>query len=121
VLFKYEERRRMRFLNHARTQFDFVVLRITHALHRVTDMVGRDTFRQIFHYMLHIVLRVILVVNKQWEKSLRNMIQVNKAMAQNAERDRKTRNKLEEVALHKLRTALTEEEKKLHKDKILEG
>jgi hypothetical protein len=121
IFFRYEERRGMRFMHHARTQFDFIIVHIAHTIHRITDTIGRDTVRQIFHYFLHIILRIILTVNKRWEQSLRSMIHINKVMAHTAHKNRTDRNKLEEVALHKLRTALTEEEKKIHKDKMLQG
>ncbi len=49
------------------------------------------------------------------------MMRVNKTLAKNAERESETRTKLEEIALHKVATALSEEEKKAHKDKMLNG
>lgn len=121
ALFAYERNRGSRFLEHVRSRIDFFVLSVTHALHRFFDTFSRDTMRQIMHYLLHIVLGVILFLNREWEKRIRNMIRANRAMARHAERDRDTRNKLEEIALHKMKVALSEDQKKQHKAKILEG
>ncbi len=84
-------------------------------------MLSRDSFRIVFHYILHTFLKFILTVNKKWEQRVRTMMRVNKTLAQNVERERTTRTKLEEIALHKAKYALTEDEKKKHKDKMLEG
>jgi len=119
--FTFEEKRGSRFIPVIRTRLDFLVLRATHFLHTTVDVRARELLRQLFHYILHAVLRMVLVLNKQWEKSIQSMIRANKTIAKNAERERKTRNKLQEVALHKMETALTEEEKKLHRDQSLEG
>lgn len=121
LVFRYEERRGVRVFERVRTYADFLTLTATHHIHRFFNVFSRDTLRQIFHYFLHILLRVILVLNKEWEKRIRNMIHINRSMAKHAERDRTIRNKLEEVALHKMKTALTEDQKKQHKAKILEG
>lgn len=121
MLFRYEEKRQMRFLGYARTRLDYTVISTTVRIHYFFDVVGRDSVRQIFHYLLHSFLKLVLLLTRQWDKAVRNMIRANKTIAQNAERDRTTRNTLEELAIHKIQNALTEEQKKKHKHKMLEG
>ena len=121
MLFRYEEKRQMRFLGYARTRLDYAVIRTTVRIHYFFDVVGRDSVRQIFHYLLHSFLKLVLLLTRQWDKAVRNMIRANKTIAQNAERDRTTRNTLEELTIHKIQNALTEEQKKKHKHKMLEG
>ena len=121
MLFRYEEKRHMRFLGYARARLDYAVIRTTSRIHYFFDVVGRDSIRQIFHYLLHSFLKLVLLLTRQWDKAVRNMIRANKTIAQNAERDRTTRNTLEELAIHKIQNALTEEQKKKHKHKMLEG
>ena len=120
-LFNHEEQRGMRLLPSVRARLDYYVVRATRVLSSVLDMVGSNSLRQIFHFILHALLKGILYINKKWEAALRNMMRVNKSFARTAERERVARTKLEEVALHKLQNALTPEEKKKRKHTMLEG
>jgi hypothetical protein len=120
-LFRHEERTGVRFAAHARTRADYLLLRITHSIHQTIDMFGRDSMRQVFHYLLHTFLKGFLALNKRWEQSLRDMMRVNKMLAKNADKERTTRNKLEEIAIHKVESALTDKEKQVHKDRSLRG
>ncbi len=121
ILFRYEAKRGVRFFEGIRTHIDFAVLKVSHALHRVTRFFGRDLIRQIFHYVFHTFLRAILLFVKKSEHGLRNVMRVNKTLAKNAERESASLSKLEEIALHKVSSALTEEEKRKHKAKVLSG
>lgn len=121
MLFKHEEQTGVRYGAQIRIRFDYLVLRVAHSFHRIIDAISRDSARQIFHYILHTLLKLVLHVNKRWENGVRNMMRVNKTLARDAERERTTRNKLEEIALHKIKYALTEDEKKKHRDKMLQG
>ena len=121
TLFRYEEKYSIRFLGYLRTRLDYAIIRTTSRIHFFFDVVGRDSLRQIFHYLLHSFLKLVLLLTRQWDRAVRNMIRANKTIAQNAERDRTTRNTLEELAIHKVKNALTEEQKKKHKHKMLEG
>jgi hypothetical protein len=120
-IFRYEEQKGVRFASWVRSRADLGVLKAVHFFHRTFDVVGRDALRQILHYFLHSFLRVTLIINQQWEKRVRSMMVANKTLAQNADRERKNRNKLEEIALHKMENALTDEQKQAHRDKMLEG
>lgn len=120
-LFQYEEKRGVRFAEHFRKRADLMTLRIIHGMHRGAQSFGRNVVRQTVHFIFHTLLLVFLKGIKKFEKALRTMILTNKTLARNAERDSVTLNKLEEVALHKISTALSEDEKKAHKDKTLSG
>lgn len=121
LLFRFEGRRGVRFGEHLRNHADVMVLKGIHYLHAVLHYAGRDFFRQIMHYLLHTLLRSLLDFMVHTEKSLRNAMRINKTLAKRAERESMTRSKLEEIALHKVESALTEEEKRMHKEKMLEG
>ncbi len=121
ILFVYEKKNNTRFFDGFRTRFDFVVLRVAYVLHAFFRKIGGGFFRQIFHYIFHTILGLILLFLRMCDRGLRNMMRVNKTLAKNAERESETRTKLEEIALHKVATALSEEEKKAHKDKMLNG
>ena len=121
VLFRYEARAGVRVAERMRTHGDFLVLKVSHKISGVMRFIGRDLVRQIFHYIFHTFLKLVLFVVKRSEQALHNIMQVNKTLAKNAERESETRSKLEEIALHKVETALTEDQKRKHKEKILNG
>ena len=121
MLFYYEERAGARIGERARTHVDFAVIKVSHSMRTVTRFIGRDLFRQIFHYIFHTVLRMILLFVKKSELALRSVMKVNRNLAKNAEREGETLSKLEEIALHKVATTLTSEEKRKHRDRVLRG
>jgi len=121
LLFRYEARRGSRIGERLRRRMDFFVLKGIHAIHQGIKSFGRDVLLQTFHYAFHTLLALLLAFIKRWEKGLRNVMRVNKTLARSAERESAQLSKLEEMALHKIATALTEEEKQAHKEKMLEG
>ncbi len=121
TLFRYEERRGFRVAERARRHVDFFVLKVEHELHKISRFLGRDFIRQVFHYIFHTFLRLILTGMRKGEKGLQNIMRVNKTLAKNAERENAVLSKLEEIALHKVESALTEDEKRVHRDKMLSG
>ncbi len=121
ILFRIEEKRSKRFGEHLRIRTDFVVLKATKYLHTALNYTGRDFIRQVAHYLFHTILRSVLEFTKRAEKGLRNVMRINKTLAKRAERESTTRTKLEEIALHKVETALTEDEKRIRREKELRG
>lgn len=121
ALFRYEAKHGVRIGERVRTHADFFVLKTTYHLHQYLRFLGRDFIRQVFHYGFHTILRFVLSVMKRCEQGIRNMIRVNKTLAQKAERETTTLSKLEELALHKVEIALSDEEKRVHKEKMLHG
>jgi len=121
VLFRYEGKRGVRFGERLRRHADFFVLKSIHVLHTGVLHGGVSALQQTFHYLFHKILSMVLEAIRHWEGSLRDAIRSNKTIARNAERQTATLSKLEEIALHKVASALTEEEKQAHKEKTLKG
>jgi hypothetical protein len=121
VLLRYEAKHSMRFLLRARAYADFYVLKCMFFVHRMLRLMGKDTLLQVGHYVFHTLLRSVLHIVRSSEDALRNMMRVNKTLAKRAEKESVTQSKLEAIALHKAETALTEEEKRERREKILEG
>ncbi len=121
VLFRYEERKGIRFADQLRLRFDYVVVTASVTLKNALRFVSKDFLQQTFHYVLHTVLKYTVHGINRIEQGVRKMMHVNKTIAKKAERDSTTRSKLDEVALHKVATALTEEQKRVRKEKSLLG
>lgn len=121
LLFRIEGKRGRRFGEHLRIRTDFIVLKATKYVHSALNYTGRDFIRQVAHYLFHTILRSVLEFTKRAEKGLRNVMRINKTLAKRAERESTTRTKLEEIALHKVETALTEDEKRVRREKELRG
>ena len=121
MLFTHEERIGARFGHTYRNKFDEVVVSLSSTISRLMNIVGKDSIRQIAHYLLHTFLKSVLYISKRWETILRNLMHANKTIAKKAERERTSRSKLEEIAMHKIKTALSEEEKRKYKEKLLHG
>lgn len=121
MLFRYEGERGVRIAERIRTHFDFLVLKAFHTMHAGIRFLGRDFIRQVLHYIFHTLLMGILRIVERLEKSLHTIMRTNKTLARTAKRENETRNKLEEIALHKVASALSEEEKKEHRDNMLSG
>ena len=121
LLFRYEGKRGVRFAERARIRADMLVLKGIHSFHTVLRYAGKDFFRQIMHYLLHTLLRSLLDFMVHTEKTVRNAMRINKTLAKRAERESATRTKLEEIALHKVESALSEDEKRIRKEKVLQG
>lgn len=120
-LFTYEEKRGARFFERLRSHADVTVLRVLHAMEKTLRYIGKDFVRQLVRYFFHTVLRATLALTEWSEVRIKSAITTNRNLAKNAEREHAARSKLEELTLHKAEHALNEEEKRAHKDKVLEG
>lgn len=121
LLFRFERNRHERFLKSYRERFDFWLLKREHALLAFFRMLSRDALRQVARYFYHTVLAELLLLLGQAEKRIKNSMRENRVRARISDHDRATRNKLEEVALHKMAVALSDEEKRKHKERSLNG
>jgi hypothetical protein len=119
VLFSYEAKRGARVLEGVRAYADSLVIRVGKSIHNVLRFTGREFMRQVFHYAFHTFLRLILALIRRFELALRNAIRVNKTLAKNVEEESEVLSKLGAIAQHKAETALTPEEKKQHRDRML--
>ena len=120
-LFRHEERKGVRLFEHARKHADFFVLKTAYTCNEYVRFLRKDFFQQTLHFSFHTILRYILQCMVWTEKMVRRIMRKNKIIAKNAERESTTLSKLEEIALHKIESALTEEEKNAHREKILQG
>jgi hypothetical protein len=121
ALFAIESRRGTRFLSRTRLYSDYFVIRLIRALRSSVRYVAVHVVRQVGHYSFHVLLASMLALMTRGERAVRNIMRTNKTLAKTAERDRVTRSKLEEIALHKMETALSDEERAIHKERALNG
>lgn len=121
TVFRFETVRGQRFFNQMRNRFDFWVLEVVHSLHVAYQTFFKYVLKQILHFTLHSFLASLLRFAKALERSLAHMMRENRSRARSMEQKNRERNKLEEIALHKIEVALTEEEKRAHRQKTLEG
>lgn len=120
-LFRYEERQGERLLKNLRLHLDFYVLKIEHAFRRFFQYLSMDLLRQVLHYLFHTVLGAVLHMLKRYEKRVQELQRSNRMHARKSRIERTTRNKLDEIAEHKIAVALTDEEKLHRKEKMLSG
>lgn len=121
LLFRYERKRGERFLESVRMRLDLVLVKIHYLFHTKLRLLSNEFFRQLFRYLYHTILKMALTLVTNFEKRIRENIKINKTLARHAEREDEALTKLEELALHKAEYALTEEEKRRHKDQALNG
>lgn len=121
ALFTFEARRGVRLGARFRRYADYLAFRTARAIRTAVQYVTVHVVRQIGHYTFHLVLAGTLAFMKRIERAVRNIMRTNKTLARSAERERATRSKLEEIALHKMETALSEKERAIHKERALNG
>jgi hypothetical protein len=121
ILFSFERKRGLRFLTGFRSHLDFNLLKLRHTWNVGIRNWGRYFIRQVIHYFFHTLLTGTINGLTALEERLKTVARTNRALARKSERERSSLNKLEEVALHKLEVALTEEEKRIRRKQSLEG
>lgn len=121
ALFSFEARRGARVLPHMRHHADYFVLRSMHRIRHVIHYLTVHVVRQVAHYSFHLVLSGALTLMRKGERAVRDIMRTNKTLARSAERERASRTKLEEIALHKMENALSEKERAIHKERALNG
>jgi hypothetical protein len=121
LLFKAEHSRGQRFFGSLRSHLDFWLLKVRHVFNVRLRNWSRYFIRQIIHYFLHTVLTGAIVALDTIEERLKNIARSNRVLAKKSDKERSQMNKLEEVALHKLEVALTDEEKRIRRRQSLEG
>lgn len=121
AVFRFETVRGQRFFNRTRNRLDFWVLELVHSLHLAYETFFKYILKQALHFTLHSFLAGLLRLARVVEHKITYMLRVNRSRARMTEQKNRERNKLEEIALHKIEVALTEEEKRKHKQETLEG
>lgn len=120
TLFYIEEKRHARFFEGFRSFLDAGILTCERLWHRVFRHAWRDFFRQTIHYIFHVVLKALVKGFHALEQVTERMLRSNRILARKANKERKERTMLDEIAEHKLTVALSEEEKRKHKARVLE-
>ena len=121
LLFRFEQSRGMRFLAPARVWFDRLISRFEMLYEAFTATVFRDVFRQSIHYFFHTILSVVLKWMYALEGRIQKLLRSNRMLAKKMRTGTTERNKLHEIADHKASVALTEEEKRKHREESLQG
>ncbi len=120
VVFRYERKNEKRILREMRESFDNIVLYVGTKSSFVFKYMCRDVFRQSIHYFFHSFLSGVLIFLEKSEKRVQSALHSNKTIAKKSSRIGANRNKLDEIAEHKISTALTDEEKKKRREEMLE-
>ncbi len=121
LLFRIERNRGRRFLEYARGRADFAILKVEHSVRMFVGALSGGVVRQTLHYLFHAALTAVLSFLRGIENRVKDVSRTNRALAKRSQRERTTRNMLDEIALHKIEVALSEEEKKRHREKHLNG
>ncbi|NCN52458.1 hypothetical protein GW943_01475 [Candidatus Parcubacteria bacterium] len=119
VLFRMERRRGQRFFEEARTQLDQRVFQMFAYITRISRYLGRDVIRQSIHYAVHVILRVFQSFISFVLTHANRLERTNKALAQRAKQFGEPRTKLDELEAHKEEVALSEDERKAHKEESI--
>ncbi len=120
-LFLKESRRGARFFEGGRVYLDFWILKVRHILGVRFRRWGQYMIRQVLQYLLHTFLRGTIESLALAEERLRGLLRSNRTLAKKSDVERTTKNKLEEIAIHKMEVALSEKEKRIRRQQSLEG
>ena len=121
LLFLYERTRPKRFFDGIRSHIDFWLLKVRHTFNVRLRNWSRYFLRQIGHYFLHTTLTGTIRGLDSIEAKLKNIAHSNRTLAKKSDKERSQMNKLEEIALHKMEVALSEKEKRVRRQRSLEG
>lgn len=121
VLLKKEEERGVRFCEHVRARFDRSASRVQHWIDEHVPQLDNQFLRQLFHYLTNKVLATFLELIKRVEGFVLRAIQFNKQKAQKARMRHVEGSHWGEIADHKRKSSLSEEEKRIRKEAALNG
>jgi len=118
VLFYIEKRRGTRFLSSLREAGDRGIAWLIRHMSRVSGFLERDVFRRTIHYVFHRVLEFMLSGLHVLEYYVGKLIHTNRTIAKKGAREPSgATTKLAEIAEHKVNTALSDEERREHKER----
>jgi hypothetical protein len=117
----HEAQQGVRHAPRLRVWLDSVVVTGERLFSRVIGSWARQMLRQVFHYLFHTVLVTVSRMLSHGERVVRELIRTNRAVARKSEREQYRSSTLDEVMHHKIAVSLTEEEKKVHKERSLRG
>lgn len=120
ALLAYERARSVRHLRVIRTALDQLVVGGGDSLAQHIPRINRHFVRQLFHYLIHLIVALLLLMVRKAEAGLRAVSRINRRKAvKNLSVGVDTH--LREIAAHKEEVALTEKQKKARKDAALRG
>ncbi len=119
LIFNREQKTGVRAFRHVREHIDFLILKTSHSIRLFFRSVGRGVVRQTFHYFFHAVLASFLFFFERAQTLVKTTMNSNRATARRVQRERASRSKLEEIALHKMATALSDDEKRARRSQSL--
>lgn len=120
-IFRLEEKRGQRFGKKVRLHLDYYLLKTGNGITHFFRYLRFDLLKQVSRYMLHTFFGALLQLLKQQEKRVHAWQRRNRLRARESRIERSTKNKLDEIAEHKIAVALTDKEKKVWRQKTLEG
>jgi DNA integrity scanning protein DisA with diadenylate cyclase activity len=119
IVLRHERATGVRSGRYVREHTDFYILKASHAVRQFFRSFGRGIVRQTAHYLLHTVLASFLQLFERGEQVVKTTMRSNRAIARRVQKERATRNKLEEIAIHKMEVALSDDEKRVRRTKML--
>lgn len=121
LLFRHERMRGHRYCTYVRERVDFMILKLEHSIRTSCCTFTGGVLRQIFHYLFHTLVSGMLAFLKGVETALKDALRTNRTLARRSQRERMVHNKLDEIALHKIEIALSEEQKRVRREEHLNG
>jgi len=121
LLFHFEQKRGERFGRPLREALDRVVYGWSLALGKILRHVGSGFFKVSLHKFFHKLLMGILYFLKRVEGKVERTIRSNYQEAKKTNKQRKGKSMLDHVTEHKELVALSESEKRRHKESVLSG
>lgn len=122
LLFRIERVSGFRICKRLRIRCDDVVDRSERVGSVFLKHISRDVVRQSIHFSFHTVLTTLLNFLDAMHAKIQVLVRTNKVMARRSRTaPGVTKNKLDEIAEHKISVALSDEEKKEHKERLLNG
>lgn len=121
ALFSFEAKRKQRFAGRFRTWLDEGVETAEEKIFIGLRFLERDILRLSAHYIFHIVLASCLSVVRILEKLLHNVLHFNRQQAKRSTSSNNQRTIFDEIREHQTSVAMTETQKRKHKEKVLSG
>ena len=122
LLFVHEHKKGVRYGNRLRSYIDRGLDTSLQNMKSRAPTINSNFVRQFFHYLTHKILATMLYILRRFEHGVEKIAHFNRVKAQNTNGSgTKSSSHLTEIALHKERAELSEEEKRERRKQALEG
>ncbi len=115
-----EAQRGRRVLGGMRNAFDRAISVVAAHTEAHLPRLDQRYFRQLFHFVVHVVLSVLLRCVARVEREIKHIVRLNRTQAR-VVREPKSDSHLTQVLAHKETVALSNEEKEVRKEAALRG